>query len=47
MQIIIFLALLGEFANTQVDNENNHLESFQDTKGSEEGIAESENRRTP
>ena len=35
MQIKIFLDLSGEFVNTQVDNENDNLENFQDVKDSE------------
>ena len=40
MQIKIFLDLFGDFVNTQVANENDNLENFQDAKYSEEEIAE-------
>ena len=37
-QINIFLELSDEFANTQIDNENCHLEKCQDTEGGEQEI---------
>ena len=40
MQIKRFLELSGEFVNTQVDNEINDLDNFQDDEESEERIVE-------
>ena len=40
MKIKIFLDLSSEFVNTQIDNENDNCESFQDVEGCEEESVE-------
>ena len=40
MQINRFLEISDEYVNTQVDNENDNLENFQDAEDYEEGIVE-------
>ena len=40
MQIKRFFYLSGKFVNTQVDNENENIEKFQDAKYNEERIVE-------
>ena len=47
IHIKIFLKLASDFVNTRVDNENDNLENFQDSKGSEERIAGNMKKKTP